>query len=242
VVDDFPAASISGGREEPRSLKRGRPAVLDEDRIVAAALRVVDREGFDRLTVRGLAADLGVAPASLYGHVLDKDALVDLVIDELLVGITVPQNGEPQLRVEAGATAIKQTLQARPGLSQAILRRGAAGPNGIALAEAMLSALHDTGVSEPQLWDAYHILLVYVHGTVLAATWPQSSRQRRRAHAARADLRAELQNETTGAWPMITAASRNWRDDPERRFIIGLRHLLAGFTPPHPDGNGPRRQ
>lgn len=52
--------------------------------IVERALVVLDERGLDGLSMRRLAADLGVQPGALYHHVTSKDALLALVADELL--------------------------------------------------------------------------------------------------------------------------------------------------------------
>ncbi|GIH15534.1 TetR/AcrR family transcriptional regulator [Rugosimonospora africana] len=207
--------------------KRGRPPVLDERRIVVAALRLIDGAGFDGLTVRALSAELAVSPAAIYGHVESKDAVVDLVIDHLLAEIRVPSHGHARARVEGAAVSMMQTLQAHPGLSQAVLQRGAVGPHGVAVTEQVLALLRQAGTPDEALWDAYHVLLVYIHGHVLATTWPRTSRHRSRSTAARGRLLA-LPPESVAT---ITAASRGWHDDPQARFLLGLRALLDGVCP-----------
>jgi AcrR family transcriptional regulator len=56
---------------------------LSRDVIVGAALEMAERDGLDRLTMRGLAAQLGVTPMAIYYHVPDKEVLIDLVVDEV---------------------------------------------------------------------------------------------------------------------------------------------------------------
>jgi AcrR family transcriptional regulator len=194
---------------------------------VTAALALVDAGGFEALTVRALATRLGVSAAALYGHLDSKDALVDLVIDHLLTQVRLPARGPARQRVERAATSIMQTLQAHPGLSQAILQRGAAGPHGIDLAEGMLALLQAAGVADRRLWDAYHVLLVYIHGHVLATTWPRTAAHHARASSARSRL-----HPTPTTLPAITAASTRWRDDPPARFRLGLRALLDSLCGP----------
>lgn len=71
---------------------RGRPAVLSRDRIVAAALE----SNLDTLTVRELAAKLGVRHGALYHWVADRDELLDLV-SEVIVERVLPAD-EPHPR------------------------------------------------------------------------------------------------------------------------------------------------
>ena len=53
--------------------RRGRPAVTSRARILAAARRIIDREGWRRLTLRRLAAELDVGTTTLYHHVRDRE-------------------------------------------------------------------------------------------------------------------------------------------------------------------------
>lgn len=59
-------------------------APLTRDRIVRAALRLIDERGLDQLTMRRLGADLGVEAMSLYKHVPGKEAILDGVRELLL--------------------------------------------------------------------------------------------------------------------------------------------------------------
>jgi AcrR family transcriptional regulator len=63
--------------------KRGPRARVDVDDIVVAAVRRADAHGIDALTMRGLAAELGVGPMTLYSHVPDKATLTTLMIDQV---------------------------------------------------------------------------------------------------------------------------------------------------------------
>lgn len=52
--------------------------------VVERAIAVLDERGIDGLTMRRLAADLGVQPGALYHHFAGKDALLQAVADEIL--------------------------------------------------------------------------------------------------------------------------------------------------------------
>src|SRR5512134_2667554 len=66
------------GQRARRPRRAARPS-LDRTQIVAAALRIVDEEGAEALTLRRLAETLGVTAMSLYWHVRDKAELLELV-------------------------------------------------------------------------------------------------------------------------------------------------------------------
>src|SRR5688572_5528682 len=60
----------------PTRRARARPG-LTRERVLHAALQIVDSEGLDALSMRRLAAELGVQAMSLYSHLADKKALLD---------------------------------------------------------------------------------------------------------------------------------------------------------------------
>lgn len=72
-----PTASAKGAR--PR---RARDS-LSREIIVAAADRVVERDGLDRLTFQSIGEELGAHPTSIYRHFRDKDELLLALIDTL---------------------------------------------------------------------------------------------------------------------------------------------------------------
>ncbi|TFH20227.1 MAG: TetR/AcrR family transcriptional regulator, partial [Myxococcales bacterium] len=80
---------VAGGRppgRPPNSATTG----LDRARVLEVALRHVDTYGVESLGIRKLAAELGVAPNSLYSYVDGKDDLVDGVVDLVLSSMEVP--------------------------------------------------------------------------------------------------------------------------------------------------------
>ncbi len=76
-----------------RQPARGRAAPrlpLTRDLIVDAALRVLDRDGVDALSMHRVAAELGTGAASLYWHVHNKDELLQLLSERVTEGIELP--------------------------------------------------------------------------------------------------------------------------------------------------------
>jgi AcrR family transcriptional regulator len=58
--------------------------VLTSARIYAAAVRIIDGDGLSGLSMRKLAAELGVQAASLYSHIAGKDELLHAVVNEIM--------------------------------------------------------------------------------------------------------------------------------------------------------------
>src|SRR5687767_7906925 len=69
---------------------RPAPQQLSEQDIVDAALRLIRKSGADKLSMRTLAAQLGVTPMAIYYHVPSKQALLDLVIDSVFANVPMP--------------------------------------------------------------------------------------------------------------------------------------------------------
>jgi len=66
-------------------------APLNLERVIAAAVELADREGVEGLSMRRLAAELGVVPMALYKHVANKDELLDGMIDVVVAEIDPPR-------------------------------------------------------------------------------------------------------------------------------------------------------
>jgi AcrR family transcriptional regulator len=97
----------------------GRPttAKLDQARIRAAALALVDAEGLDRLSMRRLAAALDVSAASLYFHYATKDELLEAVAADVLANVdTSAFRRGWEAGVRAWARSLRAALAAHPRL------------------------------------------------------------------------------------------------------------------------------
>src|SRR4029450_909077 len=112
---------------------RARPAraPLTQDAIVHAALRVLDRDGANGLSMRRVAEALGTGPASLDWHVASKEALINLLIDRVIGEVSVPEpdpgNWQEQLR--EWLLEVRRVFDRHPGLAGLTPGRGPGGPN-----------------------------------------------------------------------------------------------------------------
>ena len=71
----------------PPDGQESRRRALTRDRVVSEALTVISDVGAGALSMRNLAARLGVVPAALYRHVRSKEQLCDLVVDGVLAEV-----------------------------------------------------------------------------------------------------------------------------------------------------------
>lgn len=91
------------------------PPRLTRERIVRAALAVIDADGPAAVTMRRLAAELGARPMSLYRHISSRDDLLDAVATHLLSGIAeLPDDGGWEAGLRAWAAGYRQMALAHP--------------------------------------------------------------------------------------------------------------------------------
>jgi AcrR family transcriptional regulator len=81
--------SRNAGGRTPRRKTAARERHLSRDAIVNAAIRILDSEGVDAVTMRRVAEELTTGPASLYAHVEDKDELLGAVYDVVMSSVDI---------------------------------------------------------------------------------------------------------------------------------------------------------
>jgi AcrR family transcriptional regulator len=88
-----PARRVSEVPEPPWQRSRRPPARthLTRDAIVDAAIRVLDAEGMDGLSMRRVGEELGTGPGSLYWHVRNKDELFQLIFERVTEEMVLPE-------------------------------------------------------------------------------------------------------------------------------------------------------
>lgn len=160
---------------------RGQTAGLGRPAIIQAALQLLADQGSSGLSMRGLAARLGVTPNALYNHFRDKTDLIDSMLDDALGEVRTSMDQEPRQRLENIMVSSYDVLASRRHLVPLYLeRRGARGPNAVALGERMRQALTRAGVDEDRSQRAIHVLIVQAigfaaYGTALPDAVPNRS-------------------------------------------------------------------
>ncbi|MBP2334618.1 AcrR family transcriptional regulator [Saccharothrix coeruleofusca] len=95
-----------------------RSPILSAARIRTTALDIIDRDGLDGLSMRKLAAELGVQAASLYGHVSTKEDLLHEVAGEILAEVDVSGfvRGDWRHGLRSTARSYRAALAAHPNI------------------------------------------------------------------------------------------------------------------------------
>lgn len=151
--------------------RTGRPPVTSRAQILAGARRLIDRDGWERLSIRGLAAELGIGPTTLYHHVRDKEDLLLLLITEYADQIPHPElPAEPRDRIILAATAIHDALADWPWAAEVLAVDGfiaRIGESALWFVEVILAGAVDAGCTREEAIRLFRGLWYYTVGEIL---------------------------------------------------------------------------
>ncbi len=136
-----------------------RESPLSRPQVLAAAVALADREGLAAVSMRHLAAELGVVPMALYKHVSDKNDLVAGMIDLVVAGYAAPPPGlEWREGVRRRVLAARDALLEHPWLRPAIETATERTPAVLAHMDAVAGELAAGGLSYDLVHHAMHAL------------------------------------------------------------------------------------
>lgn len=210
--------------------------------IVEAAIRLADAEGVGAVSMRRLAADLGVGTMALYTHVPGKDAMLDVMFDAVLGELY--RDAPPKDRPggwQAGLRAVAEENWAhykRHPWTLELGPRPALGPNTIRKYDAELGPLDGIGLTFVEMNEALSLLLNHVTG-VARIEW-QLEQERRATGLSDAEWWARhepLMTEATALMPyqlagrvgQAAAEAANGLYDPKLAFTFGLDRIIDGI-------------
>jgi AcrR family transcriptional regulator len=222
-------------REEPHSR---RPA-YSRERIAAAALTIADAEGFEAVSMRRVAHELGAGTMTLYHYVRSKDELVTLMVDSVMGEVLVP---EEELADEwrVALAQIAERTRATFRRHRWTLDRfgdGRPGPNGLRHFEQSLRAVGGLDVPDHVRFELISLLDDYVFGFTLREA--QEFDEHKRGGFS-PEVREFFQRELdSGDYPLIREFLGDDADAAvdrvaeslfrEGRFERGLNRLLDGI-------------
>jgi AcrR family transcriptional regulator len=151
---------------------RRRRDPISRDAIVAAAIELLDRDGFEALSMRGLAEQLGTGAASLYWHVGSKEGLLDLVFDQNIGEVEVPPADPARWaeQIREVARAQRAVSLRHPYIVRLSIGRIPMGPNAIRLTERVVGIMLAGGVPPGLAVQGYLLLIAAVNGFTMDET------------------------------------------------------------------------
>lgn len=215
----------------PASAQNRQRRALSRDQVVAETLAIISSQGVQALSMRGLAARLGVVPGALYRHVHSKEELYDLALDAVLAEVDpqVDDSLDWATQVTELAQRLRAALERHPGLASLLKTRDPLSPHSLALAEAFLASLQAAGMSGRQTTLAFRLIYDYIAGFSLSDP-SSAAEQRVRNAATRGELHAFLRSLPADRFPALTTLGEQaWADDRDDRFAAGLSTIIVGL-------------
>lgn len=218
----------------PAAPRQRRRPLLSREEIVEAAARLLDREGYDALTMRRLAEELGVQAPALYWHVKSRNDLEGSLLDYLVADLELtPTGADWRDDVRRFAAQWRQFLRGKRDITRICANLNVLGPNLLRHTDVMLGMLRRAGLSDRDAAYAWGYGVDYVFNFAGAeAAWclpvadTGMTGDEILAEAGRSF--AALPAET---YPNVVAlaADLTTAHDIDARFEFGVECLIAGI-------------
>lgn len=199
-------------------------AAINRDRIVDAAVALLDRDGIDGLTMRRLAEQLNTGSTTLYWHVDTKDDVLDLAYDAIVGEIPLPAAPAEDWRDDALHLAVEwRATMVRHPWSASLLGRPLLGPNVLDRLELLQATLARAGLAGEGLEAATWALVSQVMGSAAAeVTFAMRPEDRQAAY--------EHVRGHADRYPMLAANDYGTESDWTGNFARGITYLLDGLA------------
>ncbi|VVJ18109.1 Transcriptional regulator [Amycolatopsis camponoti] len=220
---------------------RRRTEALSRDRIVEAAVELLDAGGEAGLTFRTLTERLETGAGAIYWHVANKDELLAAATDGVVAAaLAVGSPGSPPDEIRAVALGLFEAIEQHPWLATQLALQFSRSPSGSVtprIFEAIGRRVRSLGVPAGHRFTTTSALVSYI----LGAAGQNAANAQSAAHA----NRAEFLDAVSDAWEELDAreypfmreiaAEQRGHDDREQ-FLAGVDLVLAGITAVHRAG------
>ena len=210
-----------------------RTDALSKERIVEAAIEILDTEGESALTFRALAARLATGAGAIYWHVASKNDLLAATADDVIARVMteVVSDAEPREAIRAIASGAFDTIDAHPWVG-AQLSREPWQSAVLQIFESFGGQLQALSVPERAQFDCASALLNYVLG--LAGQYAAAARLIPRdtdRSAFLATVAARWAQLDPAEYPFMHQMATQLREHDDReQFLAGIDLILAGIT------------
>ncbi|MEV6849501.1 TetR/AcrR family transcriptional regulator [Actinoplanes sp. NPDC051411] len=210
--------------------RTGRPPMTSRAQILSAARKLIDQDGWEKLTIRRLAAEVGIGATTLYHHVRDKEDLLLLLLNEYAEQIPPadprfadPRLSDPRDRIVAAAITLHDSLAAWPWAAEVLTVDGFVGllkTAALRPVEAILAAAVDSGRTREQAVEVFRAIWYYTVGEILV-----------RARSGRKPADVDFGHFDPEVLPHLAAIGPQWPVIAARdSYPAGLRALVNGLT------------
>jgi AcrR family transcriptional regulator len=202
---------------------------LTRERVIEAALRVMDDEGLEAVTMRRIAREVGVEAMSLYHHVEDKEDLLDGICERVMAGFRFPEaTSDWAENCRRGARAWRQLLKEHPNVMSLFAQQR--GPvrsiDSMRPMEYALRLLRESGISDRDTAQAFHAFGGYIQGFVMMELGSIAGGSDEGQVKRQAELVAALPDE----FPTLRAVLPQFVEcGADEQFEFGLDLLIRGL-------------
>jgi AcrR family transcriptional regulator len=137
---------------------------LSRERILVAALELVDEQGIEALSMRKLGQAVGYEAMSLYNHVSNKDDVLDGILGLVLAEMPPPDPEGGLAAIRSSSLSAHEALKRHPWAAGLLMAPGRVQQARLEFMNALLGALRNAGFSAETTYHAYHVLDAHIVG------------------------------------------------------------------------------
>lgn len=218
--------------------RRGPKPRVSVDEVVTSAIGLADAVGLGAVSMRALAARLGLGPMSLYTYVPTRDVLLALMVDRVAADTPVPAAASTVLEsLDAMTRALRREYLAHPWLLEVSQWRQVLGPHRLQRYESQLQIIESVPMSDLARDHVISALTAFVIGNARESVGARTAAE---SGLTDEDWWAVVGPALTsvmppGGFPLAgrvgSAVGQHYRapGDPDDGFDFGLARLLDGL-------------
>lgn len=223
--------SVQGRRRAPSGER------LSADRIVEVAIAQMREHGYDAVTMRSIARELGTGPASLYAHVANRAELDQLVVGKVSSQWQIP-DPEPERWAEQLRACLVDLLElyrANPGVARCTMGMIPLDAGALTVSERWIALLKAGGVSDQHVAWFIDLCSLYVAAVAMEEDMWRMPSASAAPHAQSEDavvanVRSVLEQLPPEHFPLLRArASTMTTGSADERFRFGVDLLIGGL-------------
>jgi AcrR family transcriptional regulator len=202
--------------------------LLSQDSILQTAKLIVQADGLEKLSMRKLAAKLNVKAMSLYNHIQNKDHLIDLLLDDVISQITLPQQNENwQREMLKRAESAHQVFLENAWSLMPLLSRINSGPAMLRYIDRSLACLHYAGFTLPEADQILNYFDSYIYGfTLIELQFPIHTED---YQSTTEEMLPDLPRKDYPAMHQLSLILLQKSYDGKQDFVSGIQTILKGL-------------
>ncbi len=214
--------------------KRARRDPLSAERIVDVALAQITTRGYDAVSMRSIARELGTGPASLYAHVSSRDELDALVVERVAGALEIPDPDPERWREQIRGVMVDmlRLYDAHPGVARASLGLVPLSPTVLGVVERLTAILRAGGVPDQAIAWFLDMMVLYVSAVAVERDIERS----RETHGGDPDAYYDQVHDYFASLPpaefpvLASLAGAMTAGDADDRFGFGADLMVAGLS------------